>query len=79
MILLQRLRQRYGIKDTTLKWNYLYLEGRTQCIDIYGVTSDEFNLDEGVPQGSVMVPLIHCIYIVPCIQLQLETSLLLTA
>lgn len=64
-ILLQRLRQRYGIKHTALKWFSPYLKGRTQCIDVCGVTSDEFHLDEGVPQGSVMGPLIFTMYTAP--------------
>ncbi|XP_072018306.1 uncharacterized protein [Amphiura filiformis] len=51
-ILIRRLCQRYGITDTALKWFSSYVQGRTQCIDINGTLSDEYPLDEGVPQGS---------------------------
>jgi hypothetical protein len=64
-ILLQRLRQRYGIKRNAFKWFSSYLKGRTQCIDVRGATSAEFHLDEGVPQGSVMGPLIFTMYTAP--------------
>ena len=64
-ILLHRLCQRYGITRTALKWFSMYLRGRTQCIDIGGVLSDERLLDEGVPQGSVFGPAIFTMYTAP--------------
>ena len=64
-ILLQRLRERYGFTQTALKWFSTYLRGRTQCIDIRGVLSDEHLLEEGVPQGSVFGPAIFTMYTAP--------------
>ena len=64
-ILLHRLCQRYGITRAALKWFSTYLRGRTQCIDIGGVLSDERLLDEGVPQGSVFGPAIFTMYTAP--------------
>lgn len=55
-ILLQRLRHRYGISGTAFNWFSSYLCGRTHTIDINGVQSDEYPLEEGVPQGSVAGP-----------------------
>ena len=64
-ILLHRLCQRYGITRTALKWFSTYLRGRTQCIDIDGVLSDERLLDAGVPLGSVFGPAIFTTYTAP--------------
>jgi hypothetical protein len=64
-ILLHRLCHRYGITQTALKWFTMYLRGRTQCIDIGGVLSDERLLKEGVPQGSVLGPAIFTMYTAP--------------
>ena len=64
-ILLHRLCQSYGITRAALKWFSSYLRGRTQCIDIGGVLSDERLLDEGVPQGSVFGPAIFTMYTAP--------------
>lgn len=64
-ILLHRLCQRYGITQTALKWFSTYLRGRTQCIDVGGVLSDEHLLEEGVPQGSVLGPVIFTMYTAP--------------
>ena len=55
----------YGIKDTALKWLESYLKDRTQRIVINGSTSRHFQLPFGVPQGSVMGPLIFMLYTGP--------------
>ena len=64
-ILLHRWCQRYGITRNALKWFSAYLQGRTQCIDIGCVLSDERVLEEGVPQGSVFGPAIFTMYTAP--------------
>jgi len=51
--LLQRLRKRYGIAGTALKWFTSYLTGRSQSVIIEDCESKPHILVWGVPQGSV--------------------------
>ncbi len=48
-----------------LKWVASYLQGRSQSIVIDGVTSDTASLQYGVPQGSVLGPILFTIYTSP--------------
>ena len=63
--LLQRLRERYGITGTALKWNKSYLQGRSQSVVINEEMSDSFVLDERVPQGSVNGPFMITLFSAP--------------
>ena len=62
-ILLHRLHEKLGVKDTALKWFKSYLSGRTQRIIIDGKVSRKFPLSSGVPQGSCLGPLLFNIYV----------------
>lgn len=64
-ILIDRLRHRLGISGTSLEWFRSYLADRTQSIHIQGETSGEAYLHFGVPQGSVMGPLLFILYTAP--------------
>ncbi len=64
-ILLSRLEQRFGVRGTALKWFRSYLTGRTQSVSIQGTRSTERELQYGVPQGSVLGPLLFCAYTAP--------------
>ena len=64
-ILLARLRTRIGITGTALKWCQSYLTDRSQSVVINGVRSDSAALTCGVPQGSVLGPLLFTIYMLP--------------
>ena len=57
-ILFNCLQQWYGIDGVVLKWVQLYLNSRKQRIKIDGHLSDAFQLPYGVPQGSVLGPLL---------------------
>lgn len=58
-ILLSRLSRRFGIRGTALEWFRSYLSNRTQFVNINGSTSERHVLQFGVPQGSVLGPLLN--------------------
>lgn len=60
-ILLSKLKY-YGIRGTVLKWFKSYLEGRKQTVFFADVMSIEIDSVTGVPQGSVLGPLLFIIY-----------------
>ena len=64
-ILLHRLRSRFGIKGKALLWLQSYLTDRFQSVQIDGSTSSARPLRFGVPQGSVLGPLLYLLYTAP--------------
>ena len=64
-ILLDGLQNLLGITGLALEWFRSYLSRRTQQVVINGAKSNVKHLDCGVPQGSVLGPLLFLIYILP--------------
>ena len=64
-ILLKRLRENYGIEDNALKWFKSYLRDRSQTVIVDDVESEPKQLKYGVPQGSVLGPLLFTAYMAP--------------
>ena len=64
-ILLNRLEHRLGLSGPVLQWFESYLTGRFQFVSIPGAQSPEQALDCGVPQGSVLGPLLFTSYTLP--------------
>ena len=62
VILLNRLSNKLGMCGTAKKWFESYLSDRTQRVNIDGAVSDVANLPYGVPQGSVLGPILFTIY-----------------
>ena len=52
-----------GIRGTALKWFCSFLKQRTMRVKINGAYSEVFVLEFGVPQGSVLGPILFNIYI----------------
>ena len=61
-ILCQKL-QHYGIRDTALAWIKNYLEDRTQFVQFGSHRSYPRKILRGVPQSSILGPLLFIIYI----------------
>ena len=53
----------YGIRGVANNWFKSYLSQRSQFVSIQGFNSDEKAVLHGVPQGSVLGPLLFLIYI----------------
>ena len=62
LILLQRLHRYFGISGPALRWFKSYFSDRYQSINISGTLSCPQHLPFGVPQGSVLGPVLLSLY-----------------
>ena len=68
----------YGINDQTRQWIKSFLSGRRQRVVINGEYSDWAPVSSGIPQGSILGPLLFVIYIND-LPSMVESSMLLFA
>ena len=61
-ILITKL-ENYGVKGTNLQWFKNYLENRKQFIAYENFSTSYMNISFGVPQGSILGPLLFLVYV----------------
>jgi len=68
-ILLHRLQTSYGLGGVVISWFTSYLTGRTQCVRSSASSSKPSEVLYGVPQGSVLGPILFLLYTADVLQL----------
>ncbi len=68
-ILLERLENWVGLSGMALKWFRSYLEGRGYYVSIGEHKSKWTSMTCGVPQGSILAPLLFSLYMLPLSQI----------
>uniref|UniRef100_A0A4W5LQJ5 Reverse transcriptase domain-containing protein n=1 Tax=Hucho hucho TaxID=62062 RepID=A0A4W5LQJ5_9TELE len=64
-VLISRLEHSVGIKGTALEWFRSYLSERVFKVGVGGSTSPAAPLSCGVPQGSILGPILFSLYLLP--------------
>lgn len=74
-VLIKKL-EHYGIRGTALKWFKSYLQNREQFVDVKGSKSSNIVIKCGVPQGSILGPILFLIYVNDVFSLPLKGTLI---
>lgn len=77
-LLIQKLKQ-YGIKGRCNMWFRSYLSNRCQQVRYNGVLSEKRQIECGVPQGSILGPLLFIVFINDLYKCSKELTLILFA
>ena len=64
-VLVRRLEHTFGIKGSALSWTKSYLEGLSCFVKVGNAMSTTLSSDTGVPQGSVLSPLLFSLFTTP--------------
>lgn len=62
-ILIRKLREIFNFSATACKLIYSYLTDRVQFVDVNNIYSNLLHLTSGVPQGSVLGPILFTLYV----------------
>jgi len=73
-ILINRLRDGFGIDGLVLSWIESYLNGRQHWVKVSSAQSPPTLCDCGVPQGSVLGPLLFTAFISPIARVATDTT-----
>ena len=73
-ILLNRLETWAGLSGTVLEWFRSYLEKRSYFVTIGSYESNRMAMTCGVPQGSVLGPILFSLYMLPLLSQVLQNS-----
>ena len=60
--LLSKLKH-YGIDKNIWQWISNFLKNRKQCVVVDGISSSPVDVDSGVPQGTVLGPILFLLHI----------------